>query len=114
MTDLPAWLRANAPALIQAASVELSPDERLRASVAESVEAFYDGLFRSAQTGSVVPLHAILIDWVEARSAPTDEEPAGLLPVLATLKRVTWQHIVRVTPPEEAVPLLIETEALFT
>src|SRR5664279_950351 len=72
MSDLPAWLKDNAPALIQAASIELAPDERLRASVEESVDAFYDGLHRSASTGSMVPLHAILIDWVEARNAPTE------------------------------------------
>src|SRR6266851_5097807 len=78
MIDLAEWLQANFAALISAASEKLSSDEQLRSSVEESIAVFYDGVIHCARVKSMIPLHAILIDWIEARSAPTDEEPAGL------------------------------------
>jgi signal transduction histidine kinase len=114
MSKLAAWLRQHTSQLIQAASVELSSDERLRVSVEESIAAFYEALEHAARAQSTVPLHAILIDWVEARSAPTDEELTALLPVLATLKRVTWRQIYYLTEAEEAIELILESEELFT
>jgi signal transduction histidine kinase len=114
MSDLASWLQRNLSTLIQAASAELASDERLRATVEESIEAFYEALIRSTRTGSTGPLHAILIDWVEARSAPTDEELTALLPVLTTLKRVTWIQICDIAEPAEAVRLLQQVEELLT
>jgi signal transduction histidine kinase len=114
MSELALWLEQNITALINAASSELSSDELLRASVEESIAAFYAALTHSAHTQSVIPLHAILIDWIESRSAPTEEEPAGLLPVLTTLKRVAWKQICYLAAPEEAIRLLLESEELFT
>ncbi len=111
MSELALWLEQHIPTLIHAASAELSSDEQLRASVEESIAAFYAALAHSAQIQDMIPLHAILIDWIEARSAPTDEEPAGLLPVLTTLKRVAWNQIA---VDERAVRLLIEAEELFS
>jgi signal transduction histidine kinase len=114
MGVLATWLRKNKDALIQAASAQLSSDEQMRSTVEESTAAFYEALLKSAQVDSMVPLHAILIDWVEARSAPTDEEPSGLLPVLATLKRAAWTQICEIETPKQAVALLMESEELFT
>ncbi len=114
MSELAQWLGEYNDALIQAASAELASDEQLRATVEESIAAFYEGLIHSARVKSMVPLHAILIDWVEARSAPTEEEPAGLLPVLATLKRVTWNQICSLAQPQQAIRLLQESEEIFT
>ncbi len=114
MNDLSLWLNLYLTNLVQAASAELASDEQLRATIEESVTAFYEALIQSAYQQSMVPLHAILIDWIESRSAPTDEEPAGLLPVLATLKQVTWAQIAQIAPPEEAVPLMMEADDLFT
>jgi len=114
MSELAGWLGEHNDDLIRAASAELASDEQLRATVEESIAAFYEGLIHSARVQSMVPLHAILIDWVEARSAPTEEEPAGLLPVLATLKRVTWNLICSHATPEQAVRLLLESEEIFT
>ncbi len=114
MSELALWLERHITALIDAALAELSSDERLRASVEESIAAFYAALTHSAHTESMIPLRAILIDWIESRSAPTDEEPAGLLPVLTTLKRVTWRQICFIAPPDEGLRLLIESEELFS
>ncbi|MEP7287947.1 MAG: HAMP domain-containing sensor histidine kinase [Chloroflexota bacterium] len=114
MDDLAQWIIEHGDALIQAASAELASDESLRATVEESIAAFYEALARTADIENMVPLHAILIDWVEARSAPTDEEPTGLLPVLATLKRVAWHQICQFATPAEAVDLLLASEEIFT
>ena len=114
MSKLPAWLKQHSFQLIQAASAELSSDEQLRASVEEFIAAFYEALEHSARVQSTVPLHAILIDWVESRSAPTDEELTALLPVLATLKRVTWRQIYYLTEALDAIELILELEELFT
>ncbi len=114
MGVLAPWLRNYLETLIQAASVELSSDSDVRSNVEEAIRAFYEGLMHSAEAESVLPLHAILIDWVEARSAPTEDEPAGLLPVLATLKRIAFTQIVELATPKQAVRLLMESEELFT
>src|SRR5258708_3330810 len=114
MSELALWLDENFATLIDAATARLSSDVDLRSSVSESIAAFYEALAHSARANSMVPLHAILIDWVEARSAPTEEETAGLLPVLATLKRVAWDEIRTLAAAEEAVNLLIQSEEIFT
>ncbi len=114
MIDLEHWLEAHANILIEGASAELSTDEALKRSVEESIAGFYEALAHSAQAKSPTPVRAIMIDWIEARSAPTDEQPAGLMPVLATLKHVTWEQIRCNATPEEAVELLMESEAIFT
>jgi len=114
MIDLEHWLEAHANILIEGASAELSTDEALKRSVEESIAAFYEALAHSAQAKSPTPVRAIMIDWIEARSAPTDEQPAGLMPVLTTLKRVTWEQIRCNATSEEAVELLMESEAIFT
>ena len=114
MSKLAAWLQENNSTLIQAASTELSADEKLRATVEESIGAFYEAFEHSARVQSAVPLHAILIDWVEARSAPTDEELTALLPVLSTLKAVTWRQIYYLSDAADAIDLILESEGLFT
>src|SRR5437016_9063108 len=114
MSELAQWLNDNTATLINAASAQLASDEQVRSTVEESIAAFYDALAHSARANSMVPLHAILIDWVEARSAPTEEETAGLLPVLATLKRVAWDEICHLSTAEQAVHLLMQSEEIFT
>lgn len=114
MADLAQWLHNNLSVLIDAASAELSQDETLKSEVLDSVSAFYDGLLRSARLHSPTPLNTILIDWVESRSAPTEEEVAGLGAVMVTLKQVTWQQINFLCPPEEAIELLFASDQLFT
>jgi signal transduction histidine kinase len=117
MVDLAQWLEANTNLLIESASAELSAlsaDDALKRSVEESISAFYEALAHSARIKGPTPLRAILIDWVEARSAPTDEEPAGLMPVLATLKRVAWEQIRCNVTSEEAVELFVQSEEIFT
>jgi signal transduction histidine kinase len=108
------WLTTHTDALIKAASQELASDEGLRATVEDSIAAFFDALIHTVHTENMIPLRAILIDWVEARSAPTDEELTALLPVLATLKRVTWEQICNHTSPDVAVQLLMQSEGIFT
>jgi signal transduction histidine kinase len=114
MADLAGWLEAHFDDLTQAAVAELSENEALRSQVQESVEAFFDGFIRAARSGNPTQLDVILLDWVEARSAPTEDEPSVLVPVLATLKRVTWHQIQRHADPDEAVDLLLESDVIYT
>jgi signal transduction histidine kinase len=114
MTNLAEWIEANFGELTTAAVAELSQNESLKSQVTESVEAFFDALLRAASIHDLTPLNVILIDWVEARSAPTDAEVASLVPVLATLKQATWNYIVKRCNPDEAILLLADIEALFT
>ncbi len=114
MADLAQWLDDNLNTLVEAAIAELSQDETLKSEVLESVSAFFDGLLRSARLHSPTPLNTILIDWVESRSAPTEEELAGLGIVLVALKQVTWQQINLLSLPGEAVELLFASDQLFT
>src|SRR5260221_1251831 len=114
MSELAQWLDKHSGNLIQAASLKLSPDEGLRSTVEESISAFYEALTHSARVESMVPLHAILIDWVEARSAPTEDEPAARLAALATLTRVAWEQICRLAAARDALPVPISSEAHVT
>ncbi len=114
MVDLAQWLEANLDILIEAASAALSTDETLRSNVVEAVVTFYEALYHAALVDSLVPVNAILIDWVEARSAPTEGEPVGLMPVLATLKRVVWDQMRRRADPVEALDLLVASDAIFS
>jgi len=114
MADFAQWLESNLDVLIEAATAELSQDEALKSQVFESVGAFFDGLLRTARTHDPTPLNTILIDWVESRSAPTEEELAGLGAVLATLKQVTWQQIYQLCSPDEAVDLLFASDQILT
>ncbi len=113
MVDLAQWLQQHLATLTEAASLELSSNYQLRSSVEESVAAFFEALVHAVHVNSMMPLHAILIDWVEARSAPTEDEPAGLMPVLATLKRVVFQHICEDANANDAVDLLMTSERIF-
>ncbi len=114
MTDLGQWIEANLDSLITAAVTHLSQDDRLKSQVTDSVEAFFDGLLRTTATNSLTPINTILIDWVEARSAPTDSELTSLVPVLANLKQVTWGQILELCPPNDAIYLLTEVDGIFT
>ncbi|HVO41017.1 MAG TPA: HAMP domain-containing sensor histidine kinase, partial [Aggregatilineales bacterium] len=114
MDYLSAWLNEHMRTLVEAAAAELASEEQLRNTVGESITTFYEALSRSAERQNLMPLHAILIDWVEARSAPTEDEPSGLLPVLATLKRAAWRTICDVEEPARAIELLEELEQIFT
>src|SRR5215475_13240573 len=114
MVDLAQWLQEHLGTLTEAATTELSSNHQLRSSVEDSISAFYEALVHAVAVNNMVPLHAILIDWVEARSAPTEEEPAGLMPVLATLKRVTFQHICDKAKSKDAVDLLMTSEGFFS
>ncbi|HLY25921.1 MAG TPA: HAMP domain-containing sensor histidine kinase [Aggregatilineales bacterium] len=114
MASLAQWLEANLQVLIEAASAELSTDETLRSSVVEAVIAFYEALHHAALVDNPLPVNAILVDWVEARSAPTEGEPAGLMPVLATLKRVVLDQMRRGADAAEAIDRFIVLDRIFS
>lgn len=116
MTSLIDWFEKNSRSLAQEAANKLAQSETLRETVIEAAEAFYDGLIRSLRLESNLPLNLILLDWVEARSAPTeDEDLTRLLPVLNTLKEVTWHYVVgNVTQSAQAVEWLTELDRVFT
>src|SRR5688500_14508407 len=103
MTNFARWIEANAAELTLAATETLSQNELLQSQVAESVEAFYEALLRSASTFDPTPLYKVLFDWVDARSGPIGEENASLVPVLAQLKLATSDQIFRLCSHEVAV-----------
>ncbi len=115
MDEMINWLQENFAALVDEASGRLAQSENLRATVVESTEAFYDGLLRAMRQNSPLPLNLILLDWVEARSAPTDDDDlTGLLPVLDTLKQVTWEAVCTATPPDRRIQWLTHLERIFS
>src|SRR5690606_10276138 len=68
----------------------------------------------AAQQGVSTPLDVVLLDWVEARSAPTEEDATALVAVLMKLKEVTWLHIHNTMDTREALELLMQADALYT
>ncbi len=113
MQELAEWLQAQNALLVELAVNELAQTEKLRATVVEATEAFFDSLLRTLRQHTPVSLNLILLDWVEARSAPTAEEPVGFLPILTTLKKITWNTICTYAPSECVVPWLTELEEVF-
>src|SRR5215470_13858616 len=99
MSDVAIWLQGNVDSLINEAVIRLSQDEALKSQVVESVERFFNDLIQAASTHDSTLLNTTLIDWVKARSAPTDVQSTSLVPVLATLKEVTWRRILNLCAP---------------
>ncbi|MBZ0282766.1 MAG: HAMP domain-containing histidine kinase [Anaerolineae bacterium] len=114
MANLGAWLEENIANLVEVAVARLSQDAALKSQAVESVEIFFDGFIQTLVSQNPTPLNVILIDWVEARSAPSSSELTSVVPVLATLKEVTWAQILERCPPEQAVQLLVQADAIFT
>lgn len=114
MQTLAQWIESNKTHLVEVAANRLAQSENLRATVAESADAFYDGLLRTVRLNSPVPLNLILLDWIEARSAPTDDDLAGLLPVLNTLKNVTWETMCANGPTDSLIEWLTALERIFS
>lgn len=114
MSDLARWLETHVGNLVEAAASKLSQNDSLKAEVVESIEAFYDGLLRTVVSANPLPLNTILIDWVESSSVPADVELTTFIPVLTTLKQVTAEQILQNAGLEEAVVLLMESDAVFT
>ncbi|MCB9451784.1 MAG: HAMP domain-containing histidine kinase [Anaerolineaceae bacterium] len=108
------WLDQNLDTLIDNATVRLSQDEALRSEVSEAVGAFYEAFWQSIRQNNIVVLNTILIDWVESRSAPTDDTSTELISVLMTLKQVMWEHIKASNNPFDAVEFLLTSEQLFS
>lgn len=115
MADLAFWLSTHHPYLVASATETIAPDanETLKAQVAESVEAFFDSLIRAAHFDDASMLYPLLVDWVETRSAPTEDDPAVMLPVLTRLKQAAQAAIQKECPAEEAVALLLKLDMLI-
>jgi signal transduction histidine kinase len=113
VADLAYWLSTNVEALVEAATEKLAPNETLKAQVVESIEAFYDSLMRAVHFNDPTHLYPLLVDWVETRSAPTDDDPTVMLPILAKLKQATQEQIRLRCTPEEAVDLLMAVSSLL-
>src|SRR5690606_32831591 len=114
MSTLAAWLEEHLDSLIATAVEELAQSDELRVQVMESVAYFYEALIQAAQQGVSTPLDVVLLDWVEARSAPTEEDATALVAVLMKLKEVTWLHIHNTMDTREALELLMQADALYT
>jgi signal transduction histidine kinase len=114
MSELANWLKKNVGSLIESCVLQLSADEALKSEAAASVVAFFDGLLQTASANDFDPLNTILTDWVKASSVPTENEPTTLVPVVATLKAVTWQKILELDSLAHAIDLLTEIDTIFT
>lgn len=114
MSDLAVWLEQQRPVLIEAMTLTLSDNVVLQHQVAKAVKAFYDDLLRAAVSHSATPLYSLLMDWVEARSIPTDEDLVTLMPVLVKLKRTVSDHIIRSSDPDIAIELLSAADLVFS
>ncbi len=112
MADLALWLSTHHPLLVTSATETLAPasDETLKAQVAESVAAFFDSLIRAAQYDDASRLYPLLVDWVETRSAPTEDDPTVMLPILTRLKQAAQVLIQQRCSPEDAVDLLLKLD----
>ena len=114
MQTLGQWIEQNQSNLVERAANRLAQSENLRATVTEAADAFFDGLLRTIRLNSPVPLNLILLDWIEARSAPTDDDIAGLLPILNTLKEVTWETMCASEQQAYLVAWLTDLESIFS
>jgi signal transduction histidine kinase len=114
MVDLARWLETHLNTLTEIAVVQLSQDENLKIQVVTTVETFYTSLITTCHENSILPLTTILIDWVKARSGPTETQSTSLVPLLATLKAVVWNQIQEACAGDQAVFLLTELDRIFT
>ena len=110
MPDLASWLEANSLFLIGRATSALAQNEATRLQVAETLQTFFASFSRAAETQNFAPVREVLAGWVNDRSA----EAGGFMPVLAELKRMTFEQIQGHARPREAIALLFEADALFT
>ena len=113
MGKLATWIEEHREALVTLTTGEMSPSEELRDTVVDAVQAFYDGLLVSSKMNTSGGLKAILLDWVESRSAPTEEELIHFVPVLLAIKRVIFAHLAASTDGAEAWPLIRELNQFF-
>jgi signal transduction histidine kinase len=114
VANLNEWLRKNRKSLVDAAVARLSQDEALKSQVVESVGVFFDGLLNSVTDHNTSPLNEVLLNWVAPRSAATASEFVSFVPVLATLKEVTWEQILRSSSSDQSLSFLVDTDAFFT
>ncbi len=114
MADLATWIEAHAADLLRAATQTLSENAALQSQAAQTVEAFYDALLRSARSYDPTPLYSILFDWVDARSGRAIEESPSMVPILAQLKKVTGEQILRLAQPKDAGALYIAADHIYS
>lgn len=113
MPKLSEWIEIYHQEMTVIAVATLSHDEAVKSQVAAAVEAFFSGLRDVSISGDFIPLQGILRNWVQLR-VPTTGGTSSLFPLLATLKQVIWEHILQHTEVERAVPLILESDAIFT
>jgi signal transduction histidine kinase len=98
MSELAIWVEEHIDQLVEAAAGKMVRSDSLRSQVEEvqeSVRDFFETLRLAAEFENPRILNVILVDWIEARTAPTqDEDVGGLLRPLSTLKQVVWDQIV--------------------
>src|SRR5258705_11787082 len=114
MCDLRYWLETYSNVLIENAVIRLSQDETVKLQIADSVRIFFDAFAQTAQLNALTPISTILGDWVKGRSTQTDGEVMSLLPLLVTLKQVMWSLVLGTCSPEEAIPILTDSDLIFT
>ena len=115
MSELADWIDEHIGELVNNATDRIAQSEALRAQAAESIHDFFNALSRTARTGDALHLRSILVDWVEARAAPMQEETAGLLPALFTFKEVMWEQVAPNSHSHEEAPRLMrESDAIFS
>lgn len=114
MRDLRHWLDTHSDALIENAVIRLSQDETVKLQIADSVRTFFIAFAQSAQVNALTPISTILADWVKGRSTQPNGEVLSLLPLLVTLKQTMWTHVLETCSPEQAIPILTDSDLIFT
>jgi signal transduction histidine kinase len=117
MSELSIWVKENIDELVEAATRKMVRSDSLRSQVEEveeSVRDFFETLRLAAEFENPRVLNVILVDWIEARTAPTqDEDVGGLLRPLSTLKQVVWDRIVTLGG-DRMLDLLRANDEIFT
>ncbi len=90
MINLSQWLEEHDDSLIRAASLALTTDEGLRQTVEISIVAFFHGVKWWVEKKDFGILKSVLTDWVSSRSLVTGGESASLIPIIHSIRRVTW------------------------
>jgi signal transduction histidine kinase len=114
MTTLLDWLIQQDDHLIRAAALALTADETLRKTVEMSIIAFYQGVQFWVEADDLSKVKVVLTDWVSSRSLETGGEQTSMIPILNTLKRVTWRSLIETLSVDEAIAHLEVIEELFS
>jgi signal transduction histidine kinase len=113
MINLSQWLEQHDDSLIRAASLALTTHEGLRRTVEISIVAFYQGVHWWVDKKDFNVLKYVVSEWVSSRSLVTGGDTASVLPIVHSIRRVTWEQLRATMPPAEALECVIRLSTMF-